>query len=299
MNNIIKGTIRHHLKASEKYIDVTFKYDSFNYNTSIPLEYRRTGTSIEDKDIDAYLEQVYQELNPKNRDQWKKEQISFWATKPNASITKSFFDKLIETFDWTCVNCSLPQNPNWARRTQDLKDFGYTISTKWTDLCPKCGNRCTQLIIIPIKRGGINGYETWSKELRQRIIKVLKSYDSYEAKYIPKESLLPDHKFPEIRWDEYTKRQSLENLSDQEIIRDFQLLSNQRNQQKREVCRNCFQSNKRGIIYGIKYFYSGNEDWNPSFPKIGKESEKGCFGCGWYDIQAWRNSLTKVLSANY
>ena len=87
--------------------------------------------------------------------------------------------------------------------------------------------------MLPIKRGGITGYETWSSELRTRIVSLLKSYDFFEAKTTKKEGLLPDHKFSEIRWNDETKRETLENLTDKEILRDFQLLSNQRNQQKR------------------------------------------------------------------
>ena len=69
----------------------------------------------------------------------------------------------------------------------------------------------------------------------------------------------------------------------------------QRNQQKREVCRKCFQTNKRGLIYGINYFYKGTIEWDEKIPKIGKKAEEGCVGCGWYDIKKWRDSLnTKI-----
>ncbi len=65
------------------------------------------------------------------------------------------------------------------------------------------------------------------------------------------------------------------------------------------MCRNCFQTGKRGIIYGIPYFYEGGENWDPSIPKTGKEAEKGCIGCPWYDIQKWRmNLLDKLLKEN-
>lgn len=290
---------REHSKASETYIDVIFRYDTnTELKTSVPIQYRRTGTDIDafdDKAIDSYLSKVYDEINPKNWDIWHKEQAKFWAEKSGAGVTKSFFDKLAENFDYCCVNCKLPNNPNWARRIQDLKEFGYTIATKLSEYCPHCKKNTTHLILLPLKRGGVTGYETWSPELRKKIVSLLKSYDAFEAKQVRKEGLLPDHKFSEIRWDEATKRESLEDLTDEEILRDFQLLSNQRNQQKREVCRNCYQTGKRGIIYGIPFFYEGTEDWNPSIPKIGKEAEKGCIGCAWYDIERWRQELIKRL----
>ena len=92
------------------------------------------------------------------------------------------------------------------------------------------------------------------------------------------EGILPDHKFPEIRWDEETRRNTLENLSEKEIKNDFQLLTNQRNQQ-----------------IGIPYFYKGTMDWYKRIPQHGKDAEKGCIGCGWYDIECWRQELAKKL----
>ena len=86
-----------------------------------------------------------------------------------------------------------------------------------------------------------------------------------------------------------------DDMTDDEIRAKFQLLTNQRNQQKREVCRNCFQTGKRGTIYGISYFYKGDENWDKSIPTKGKEAEKGCVGCPWYDIQNWKEHLMKLI----
>jgi len=297
MNKITKLEFRIHSKASERYIDVVFKFDGgMKLPTSIPLEYRRTGTDIKAEEVDEYIASIYEEVLPSKWSSWKSEQEKFWDAKPNAKITQSFFDALAQNFTWTCVSCSLPTNPNFARRIQDLKEFGYTLATNTNRYCTKCSEKTTQLILLPIKRGGITGYETWTPELRTRIIKILSSFDSFEAKALRKEGLLPDHKFPEIRWDSKTKRDSLEQLSDDEIKQDFQLLSNQRNQQKREVCRNCFQTGTRGEIYGIPFYYQGSSQWDTNIPKTGKLAEKGCIGCGWYDIQAWRHELIKKLS---
>lgn len=293
---IKKNEIRYHSKASEKYIDVTFCYESApEYETSIPLEYRRTGTQIENEEIDDYLEQVYSEVNPKKWDFWKKEQNLFWDSKPGAGITRAFFDKLSHSLNWCCVSCTLPQNPNWARRIQDIKEFGYTLSTNTKRFCPKCNKNTTQILLIPLKRGGITGYETWSPALRNHIVELLGAFDCFEARAAKKESLLPDHKFPEIRWDHETKRETLEYINDQEVKSDFQLLTNQRNQQKREVCRKCFQTGERGIIYGIPFFYHGSATWDSTIPTTGKKAEQGCIGCGWYDINKWRTELIKKL----
>lgn len=85
-------------------------------------------------------------------------------------------------------------------------------------------------------------------------------------------------------------------MTDEEVVKKFQLLDNQRNQQKREICRRCFQEGKRGVIYGIPFFYKGCIDWPRNVPSVGKEAEKGCVGCPWYDIERWRTELLKAIN---
>jgi len=295
MDNITRSGERYHSKASEKYVDVIFTYGNRCLPLSVPIEYRRTGIEIKDDEVDDYLKKVYEEVNPKNFKRWVQEQEKFWKTKSNAKTTKSFFDVLKKGMKWNCVACAFPNNPNWARRIQDIKEFGYTLSTDTNRQCPVCKKKSTHIMLLPIKRGGLTGYEAWSPELRRRIVTVLKSYDAFEGKTTNPEKLLPDHKFPEIRWDAKTKRNDIENLSSDEIKKDFQLLSNQRNQQKREVCRNCYQTGERGTIYGIAYYSKGNKTWNQAYPKVGKLAEKGCVGCPWYDIENWRKSLQSLI----
>ncbi|MBL0253193.1 MAG: restriction endonuclease [Polaromonas sp.] len=296
MTKITKNGFRTHAKASERYVDVIFEYDDkFVLDTSVPIEYRRTGIDVSDEEIDDYLEKVYTDVAPSNWPEWYESQEQFWIDKPRAKITKPFFDALAKSFSWTCATCSLPKNPNFARRIQDLKEFGYTLATNTSRHCPVCKSNKMQLILLPIRRGGITGYETWSPDLREKIIRVLGSLDSFEAKVMRKEGLLPDHKFPEIRWDAETRRESLEHLTDDEIKADFQLLTNQRNQQKREVCRTCFQNGDRGRVYGVDFYYQGTSKWDVKIPKKGKDAVAGCVGCGWYDISTWRNELNKKL----
>lgn len=293
------GSIRHHRKASEAYIPVEFSYaDKSVVHWDIPIEYRRTGTHLLEKNEAErveFIQKTYSECAPSNWSKWHEEQRKFWLTKPNAETTKPFFDKLCSSFDWMSVESDLPKNPNWARRIQDIKEFGYTLATDTARVDKKTGVKTTHILLLPITRGGITGYEVWTKELREKIISVLAGYDCYEAKKTNKEGLLPDHKFPEIRWNKNTKRENLSELTNQEIKRDFQLLNNQRNQQKREVCRTCYQTNQRGELYGIGFYYKGTKEWDSTIPKRGIEAKKGCEGCGWYDIEQWRMSLKQKL----
>lgn len=284
-------------KASESYISVEFDYGKEKWVGYVPIEYRRANILIDINDkitLENYLDEIYNLMDPKNMDEWQKQQNIFWETKPNASTTKQFFD-VLSTGEWKCGLCDMPKNPNPQRRIQDLKDFGYTISTDLSRYCPNCKKNTSQRILLRIPRFNTdgNGYETWTEALRERIIKVLKNFDVYECK--ESQHCLPDHKFSEIRWDKQTKATNDENMTDDEIKQKFQLMSNQRNQQKREICRKCFQTGKRGSIYGIKYYYYGDENWDINIPQRGKEAEKGCIGCPWYDIAQWRSELLKKL----
>lgn len=285
-------------KASETYVSVTFRYGDIVWEGYVPIEYRRTGTAIDFDDKEtlySHLNFVYDAMKPEKLSSWKEKQEEFWVTKPRADTTKAFFDKLAEG-GWKCGACEMPRNPNPQRRIQDLKEFGYTIATNLSRYCPHCQRNTSQRILLPIPRGVSdgNGYETWTQDLRKRIISVLGSIDVYENTFSP--HCLPDHKFSEIRWDDETKAENPDDMTDDEIKQKFQLLTNQRNQQKREVCRTCFQTGKRGTIYGIPYYYAGGSDWDPSIPSKGKDAERGCIGCPWYDIEEWRKHLLEELT---
>ncbi len=286
---------RAHAKASERYVDVVFRYPDeggTEWQGSVPIQYRRTGIRAEtDEEVRAVVRAAYEAMRPSRADAWMKEQDTFWATS-RANVTRGFFEALKDS-RWKCVTSDLPQNPNWARRVQDLKEMGYTLATDTRRRCEECGSTKTHLILLRVPRGAPTGYETFSPKLRGRIIRVLGNYDVYEDT-TGSRFLLPDHKFPEIRWDEATRREYLREMSDEEIRARLQLMSNQRNQQKREVCRECFQTGSRGKPFGIEFFYEGDENWPEGVPETGEEAERGCLGCGWYDMEKWREKLNAL-----
>lgn len=285
-------------KASERYVHVKFIYPDIDkeWDGWVPIEYRRTGINISDEDtesLEKYLNSIYEQMHPSKYSEWKKKQDKLWESTRSVE-TKEIFN-ILSDGKWHCRNCDI-SNPNFARRIQDLKEMGYTLATHVNYKCPVCGNnRSTNLILLPINRVELagNGYETWSPALRKRIIKVLGGVNVYENTL--NQHCLPDHKFSEIRWDDETKAENPDTMTDEEIRAKFQLLSNQRNQQKREVCRNCFQTGNRGTIFGITYFYEGGSKWDETIPKKGKNAEKGCIGCPWYDIETWRKKVIEKL----
>lgn len=285
---------RIHLKASEVYVDVVFYYpkEDISWEGSVPIEYRRTGVHARTKEeITKLLTEAYKYMTPDPTiiKKWIENEDKYWASR-KALITQEFYHVLKDS-KWKCQQCELPANPNWARRVQKLKEAGYTLATNTKKFCATCSKKTTHLILLKLPRGTATSYETFSLKLRKRIIKVLGKKDVYEDKV--RNHLLPDHKFSEIRWDEETREENPDDMSEKEIKEKFQLLSNQRNQQKREVCRQCSQTGIRSTLFGIKFYYEGDEKWPVGIPTKGKEAERGCVGCGWYDLDKWRNELEK------
>lgn len=294
LNNkyIIVEDFREHGKASEKYVDVTIvQPDGFSWKGSIPYFYRRTGLFIETpEDLSEYLTNIYPLFTKKNIEEFVKTEAERWTKEMGGKeTTKAFFDQLIN-LRWNSVQYDFPPNRNWARRIQDIKEFGYTLATHTRMQVKGKYENDTHILLVPIPKGGVTGYEMMSDAFKLKAISAMEAINVYELSSANKHGLLPDHKFPEIRWDEETRAENPDEMSVEEIREKFQLLDNQRNQQKREACRKCFQTGQRGKIYGLNYFYQGNENWPSEIPKVGKEAEKGCVGCGWYDIQKWRES---------
>ena len=288
---------RIHSKASEKYIDVVFSYSNQpKWDGSIPYFYRRTGLLLETpQEIAQLIEKAYEAVKKENASKWIGAERKLWQKEyKGKSVTKPFFDKLLN-LRWNCVDDDFPANRNWARRIQDIKEMGYLLATNTRRYNQKLKRNTTQILLIPLEKGPQTGYEVFSPQLRKRIIEVLESYDAYEGKVRPSHSLLPDHKFPEISWDENTRKENPDSMTDDEIRAKFQLLDNQRNLEKREACRKVIQTGKLGTIFGIEHYINGNDNWPNGVPKVGKASEAGWKLCPWYDIEAWRQSLNKSI----
>lgn len=296
---IVEG-FREHSKASEKYIDVTIvQKDGFSWKGSIPYFYRRTGLFIEtSEDLANYLNEIYPLFSKKAITDFTETEKKRWNEEmAGKETTKGFFDKLLN-LEWNSVQYDLPSNRNFARRIQDIKEFGYTLATDTRRTVKGKYETDTHIQLIPLPKGSVTGYEVMSPAFKAKAISVMEAVNVYELSTANKHGLLPDHKFPEIRWDEETRAENPDEMTETQIKEKFQLVDNQRNQQKREACRKCFQTGQRGKLYGLNYFYQGDENWSKDFPRVGKEAEKGCVGCGWYDIQKWRECLNDFISKN-
>ncbi|WP_017302856.1 restriction endonuclease [Spirulina subsalsa] len=135
--------------------------------------------------------------------------------------------------------------------------------------------------------------------LSEKILKFYQYKDVIENRMREAHELIIDHRFPMQRWGQSEPSHDL-NISDSEIIAKFQLLkkdsSGNHNLLKSRSCEQCVKTGKRGTPLGIRFWYSGGEDWSEDIPALGAEAEQGCVGCGWYNFEQWRNELNKRLA---
>lgn len=243
-------------KASDYFVSVTFRLDDGkSWNTVVPYIYRRSNLNLKsEEEVADYLSAIHPYFHQKAMKTWKKKEWEKWLDEkkrtknPEKLVTIDFFEKLLSFKE----ELDFPPNPNPQRRFQDIKDRGYTLS-----IYP-IGNKQWGKVLLPIPLNEKMGYEVFTPQFKSRVIRLFKGINAYESKQTAAKSLIPDHKFSEVRWDAETKGINPIDMSDEEIIAKFQLLDNQRNQQKREVCRQCFQTGKRGIIFGINYYPSAD-----------------------------------------
>ena len=292
--NIYVTELLENNKASEKYVRTTFvQDDGFRWDTVVPYYSRWSALFLEtEEEVANYLISIKPFFSPSKMEEWKNTEWSKWQNN-RGDVTKWIFKELLSfkgVHIFPLPDGTFSDNP--AKRIQEIKNAGYTVAS-----VPSLSNKKkTDRVLLPIPLNNELGYEVFTTQFKNRVIRLLNGINAYEAKATSKSSLIPDHKFSEVRWDDSTKGENPMTMTDLEIIAKFQLLDNQRNQQKREVCRRCFQEGIRGTIYGIKYYYKGTEKWDDNIPTVGKAAEKGCEGCPWYDIEEWRRKLNNEVN---
>lgn len=155
--------------------------------------------------------------------------------------------------------------------------MGYTTATNTKMYCDNCKKNTTHIQLLPIPRGTPTGYETFTPKLRKKIIKTLR-YDVYEERI--NDNVLPDHKFSEIRWDEKTAEENPNDMTEEEIKAKFQLLTTQRNLQKRKYAGIVIKQIKEDIHMEFRFIIKVMKTGMKIFQKLEKKQKKGCEGCG-------------------
>lgn len=164
--------------------------------------------------------------------------------------------------------------------------------------CPKCGKR-TRWDCWTGEVQEANAPANIPPKLVEKILNVYSFKDVIEQRERERDQLIIDHRFPMARWGGIELKNNI-NMSDEEIIRKFQLLKkdidDNHNLLKSRSCERCIKTGKRGTPLGIIFWYEGGESWPENIPQSGEDSEQGCIGCGWYNFEQWRNTINKKIA---
>lgn len=285
------------------YIKIIFKDTKAAYYIPVMLPrrdpslkyYEEISKGILSEALYTYTDSCAEKLLDENVEKWKQDTLE--KIKSDTTNTGEFLRLLINNKQ-VCSSCHFTRLTNNPQKPiQFLRDSGYVISTHRSIRCDKCGENQVHYILTPVLTTDKNNYELVSETLKERICEVFNYTDAYTEMSNPSpKAFIADHKFPEDRWDEKTARKNPDDMSEEDIRLKFQLLSTQTNLHKQRHCAACITNKKRGYPYGIKYYYFGEEDWDDKYPERGDDAEKGCIGCGWYDLLKWKEALNKELN---
>ncbi|WP_026522829.1 hypothetical protein [Butyrivibrio sp. VCB2001] len=138
-------------------------------------------------------------------------------------------------------------------------------------------------------------------KLANRILAYYHYIDSIEQRTRQASELVIDHRFPMERYGDIEDENPVD-MPEEQIQEKFQLLkkdsSGNHNLLKSRACEKCMKTGQRGSFLGIDFFYQGNIRWPDDCPQIGEDAKKGCIGCGWYDINKWRDELNIFIENN-
>lgn len=208
--------------------------------------------------------------------------------------------KLYQTFqiladeNWHCSKHDLPGTQP-AKAIQVIRQHGYDIENK-TEYCEICKENTVHRRLVSIHPSASS--VTRSRLPRTLINRVKELYKNIEAithREYSSTQLEVDHRFPQVRWSTPEGVHD-PNMPEAEIIAKFQLLTRSHNLWKSRYCEACVKTGDRGTFIGINYFYAGNSVWPDEIPS---DDERGCYGCFWYNPEAWRRSLNEFIALGF
>lgn len=273
-------------KTSDKFIEVTIFYDDHTWSGVLPLQLRIQGFNITIEQLKSQSKTLCDQIHKSNHKKWLDDHIQEW--KNQESQTYKVFEALL-SHQWECRGCGpVPKvNPQPAARIKAIKQKNFVVGSK-RKICEACQSTQMHDVLVPIiipKNEDQNYRKPIPKKLRQRIISMLGTRDCVFDVVRTSREFIIDHKFPSQRWNSPESDNSLD-MTDEEILAKFQLLTNHTNMLKSRACDACVFEGKRPSFMGIKWFYKGGEDWEGS-----EDLESGCVGCPWYDVDRWRKEL--------
>ncbi|MCF0225437.1 MAG: hypothetical protein HUK20_14315 [Fibrobacter sp.] len=292
-------------KMPDKFLEVEFKYPKTpTYRICLPILEKYQGVDWENaqkEDVVEYIKESYNLLNPKNATTWNASETDYWQKHEQADKAAELFfvlntENQYHLTGWMCRQCTDTSSVNSqaASRIRALKkDHGYHIATK--DMkCDVCGKVTTHDILIRLPKtiGKSNKRYSIPTSLMRRIKQLFNYVDAcYNEKYTEgAKDLVVDHKFPSTRWAA-GENPNFATMTDDEIKKKFQLLTQQTNLQKERYCARCLEKGVRGDFFGIDWFYAGDEKWDG----CNNSDENGCLGCPWYDLVEWKTQFNEML----
>ena len=202
------------------------------------------------------------------------------------------FFLILSDSEWHCGRHELPGTQP-AKAIQIIRQHGFEIKNK-TQYCKKCKEKTVHRCLVstvPVADSFIR--LQIPAQLRKRVVELYGSKEIISQREMVPNLLEVDHRFPQVRW---SKDESYDvNMSDEEIRKKFQLLTRQNNLWKSRYCEHCKKTDLRGTFIGIDFFFAGEERWNPKIPS---DDERGCYGCFWFNPDAWREALNKLIEEN-
>lgn len=193
---------------------------------------------------------------------------------------------------WHCSKCELlsGQAKTWQVWRQEKGiQLDQDENGNWFKkfYCDKCGQKTihrklksTELVTVDLKaRSGI------PQNIIKRVKELYECIDEYSMRTEFARDLEVDHRTPQVRWTENEADNS--NLSDEQIMEKFMLLTSKNNLLKSRICEECAKTNKRGKGYKeIEFWYVGSENYSEDI---------GCVGCFWHNPSKWRKELNKKI----
>lgn len=178
-----------------------------------------------------------------------------------------------------------------AKAIQIMRQHGFSIENV-TRYCPVCDDRTVHrrlISTVPSTPSFVR--QPIPKRLRQRVLEHYRNTESITLREMLPGQPEVDHRFPQVRWS--TDESFDPDMPEAELHARFQLLTRDHSLWKSRYCERCAATGERGTFIGINYFAHGDPSWNHSIPT---DDPRGCFGCFWYDPDAWRQAVNAALA---
>lgn len=194
--------------------------------------------------------------------------------------------------EWHCTKCELlsGQAKTWQVWRQekgiqlDQDGEGHWYKKMF---CKHCGTNTIhrKLKTTEIIETGLKARTSIPPQIAKRAKELYGCVDEYSVRVEPANQVEIDHRVPQVRWTSNEEDNS--NLSDEQIIEKFMLLSRANNLLKSRICEECVKTGKRGKGYKvIEFWYEGGEAYSETL---------GCVGCFWHNPTKWRDELNKKI----